>query len=109
MGANGNVVEITDQNFAEIVEGSSGLTMVDFWAEWCQPCKMLTPTIEELAAEFEGKVKIGKVDTDSNREVSIKYGVSAIPTIMLFNGGEVVKKFVGLTSKDQFQAALNEL
>ena len=82
---------------------------MDFWAEWCQPCKMLTPTIEELATEYEGKVKIGKVDTDSNREVSIKYGVSAIPTIMLFNGGEVVKKFVGLTSKDQFQAALNEL
>jgi len=62
-----------------------------------------------LATEYEGKVKIGKVDTDSNREVSIKYGVSAIPTIMLFNGGEVVKKFVGVTTKAQFQAALNEL
>ncbi len=107
--ASENVLEFTDGNFESDVVQSELPVLVDFWAEWCQPCKMLTPTIEELATEYEGKVKIGKVDTDSNREVSIKYGVSAIPTIMLFNGGEVVKKFVGLTSKDQFQAALNEL
>ena len=107
--ASENVLEFTDGNFESDVVQSYLPVLVDFWAEWCQPCKMLTPTIEELATEYEGKVKIGKVDTDSNREVSIKYGVSAIPTIMLFNGGEVVKKFVGLTSKDQFQAALNEL
>ena len=100
--------QFTDANFQDEVIGNDQPVLVDFWAEWCQPCKMLTPTIEALAAEYEGKVKIGKVDTDSNREVSIKYGVSAIPTIMLFHGGEVVKKFVGLTSMDQFQAALNE-
>ncbi len=107
--ASENVLEFTDGTFESDVVQSDLPVLVDFWAEWCQPCKMLVPTIEELATEYEGKVKIGKVDTDSNREVSIKYGVSAIPTIMLFNGGEVVKKFVGLTSKDQFQAALNEL
>ncbi len=104
-----DVLEFTDGNFEADVVKSDLPVLVDFWAEWCQPCKMLTPTIEELAAEFKGKVKIGKVDTDSNPEVPVKYGVSAIPTIMLFQGGEVVKKFVGLTSKDQFQAVLNEL
>ena len=104
-----DVLEFTDGNFESDVVQSDLPVLVDFWAEWCQPCKMLTPTIEELAAEFKGKVKIGKVDTDSNPEVPVKYGVSAIPTIMLFQGGEVVKKFVGLTTKDQFQAVLNEL
>ncbi len=104
-----DVLEFTDCNFESDVVQSDLPVLVDFWAEWCQPCKMLTPTIEELAAEFKGKVKIGKVDTDSNPEVPVKYGVSAIPTIMLFQGGEVVKKFVGLTTKDQFQAVLNEL
>jgi thioredoxin 1 len=104
-----DVLEFTDGNFDSDVVQSDLPVLVDFWAEWCQPCKMLTPTIEELAVEFKGKVKIGKVDTDSNSEVPTKYGVSAIPTIMLFQGGEVVKKFVGMTSKDQFQAVLNEL
>ena len=104
-----DVLEFTDGNFDSDVVQSDIPVLVDFWAEWCQPCKALTPTIEELAAEYKGKVKIGKVDTDSNPEVPVKYGVSAIPTIMLFQGGEVVKKFVGLTSKDQFQAVLNEL
>ncbi len=104
-----DVMEFTDTNFESDVIGSDLPVLVDFRAEWCQPCRMLTPTIEELATEYDGKVKIGKVDTDSNREVSIKYGVSAIPTIMLFQGGEVIKKFVGLTTKDQFQAALDEL
>ncbi len=107
--ASEDVFEFTDGNFDADVVQSDLPVLVDFWAEWCQPCKMLTPTIEELASEYKGKVKIGKVDTDANREVPVKYGVSAIPTIMLFQGGEVIKKFVGLTSKDQFQAALNEL
>lgn len=107
--ASEHVHEFTDDNFDQDVIASDLPVLVDFWAEWCQPCLMLTPTIEELAGEYEGKVKIGKLDTDANREVSIKYGVSAIPTIMLFQSGEVKKKFVGLTSKDQFQAALDEV
>ena len=104
-----NVHEFTDANFEDDVIRADVPVLVDFWAEWCQPCHMLTPTIEALAGEYEGKVKVGKLDTDSNREVSVKYGINAIPTIILFQSGEVKKKFVGLTSKDQFQAALEEL
>ena len=107
--ASDNVLEFTDANFDSDVVQSDTPVLVDFWAEWCQPCHMITPTIESLAVEYKGKVKVGKVDTDSNRDVSIKYGISAIPTIILFRDGEVIKKFVGLTSKDQFEAALNEL
>ena len=107
--ASDKLLEFTDLNFEADVIGSDVPVLVDFWAEWCQPCQLLTPTIEELADEYKGKVKVGKLDTDSNREVSIKYGISAIPTIILFQSGEPIKKFVGLTSKDQFQAALDEL
>ena len=103
------LIEFTDANFDTEVLGSDVPVLVDFWAEWCQPCKMLTPTIEELAADFEGKAKIGKMDTDSNREAAVKYGISAIPTVILFKGGEVARKFVGLTPKDQFASALTEL
>ena len=107
--ASDNILEFTDDTFDSDVIQSDLPVLVDFWAEWCQPCHMIAPTIEELAGEYAGKVKIGKIDTDANREVSIKYGISAIPTIILFRDGEIVKKFVGLTSKDQFQAALDEL
>ena len=107
--AGNDIQEFTDGNFDAEVINSDIPVLVDFWAEWCQPCRMLTPTMEELADEYKGKVKIGKLDTDSNRDVSIKYGISAIPTIILFQGGEVKKKFVGLTPKDQFAAALDDL
>ncbi len=106
--ASEKVFEITDQNFEETVLQSSEPVLVDFWAEWCMPCKMLSPTIEELAGEFEGKVKVGKLDTDSNRETSMKFGITAIPTVLLFKDGEVQKKFVGLTKKQEFVDALNE-
>ena len=107
--ASDSILEFTDDTFDSDVIQSDVPVLVDFWAEWCQPCHMIAPTIEELAGEYAGKVKIGKIDTDANREVSIKYGISAIPTIILFRDGEIVKKFVGITSKDQFQAALDEL
>jgi thioredoxin 1 len=103
------VFELTDTNFKQEVLDSDKPVLVDFWAEWCQPCRMLTPTIEQLATEYEGKAKVGKVDTDSNRETSVKYGIQAIPTVLLFKGGQVQKKFVGLTSKDQFKNALDQL
>jgi thioredoxin 1 len=105
--ASQTAIELTDSNFETEVINSDVPVLVDFWAEWCQPCRMLAPTIDELAGEYAGKVKVGKVDTDSNREVSVKYGISAIPTVMLFKGGELEKKFVGLTPKDQFKAALD--
>jgi thioredoxin 1 len=107
--ASQTVLELTDSNFEDEVIKSDVPVLVDFWAEWCQPCRMLAPTIDELAGEYEGKVKVGKVDTDSNRQVSVDYGISAIPTVILFKGGEVHKKFVGLTPKDQFKEAIDGL
>ncbi len=103
------VKEFTDANFEEEVVKSDKPVLVDFWAEWCMPCRMLAPTIDEVATTFEGKVKVGKVDTDANRDVSTKYGIQAIPTVLVFKGGEVVKKFVGVTGKPEFEAALKEL
>lgn len=105
--ANANVKEFTDANFDAEVLKSAVPVLVDFWAEWCMPCKMLTPTIEQVAEEFVGKVKVGKVDTDSNTQTAVKYGISAIPTVIIFKGGQVHKKFVGLQSKTEFVAALN--
>ena len=106
--ASENVVEFTDDNFkAEAVEADVPV-LVDFWAEWCQPCKMIAPTIDQLAQDYAGRVKVGKVDTDSNREVSIEYGISSIPTVILLKGGQVIHKFVGVTAKDDFVAELDK-
>lgn len=107
--ASESVLELTDDNFETEVLKSSQPVLVDFWAEWCMPCRMLAPTIDELANQYEGRVKVGKVDTDGNRDVSIKFGISAIPTIILFDKGEVVKKFVGVTDKQQFEAELDRV
>ena len=102
-----NIVEFTDQNFEQEVLKSTVPVLVDFWAEWCMPCRMLAPTIEKLATDYNGKVKVGKVDTDANREISIKYGISAIPTVILFKDGQVAQKFVGLRQERDFKAALD--
>ncbi len=107
--ASQTVVEFTDANFETEVINSDIPVIVDFWAEWCQPCRMLAPTIDEIAGEYDGRVKVGKVDTDSNREVSMKWGIQSIPTVIIFKGGEVAKKFVGLTPKDKFVEALADL
>jgi thioredoxin 1 len=106
--ASAHVQQFTDDNFETEVIRSATPVLVDFWAEWCMPCRMLTPTIDAVAEEFAGKVKVGKVDTDSNRNVSMKYQISAIPTIILFKGGQVRKKFVGLTNKDDLSRAMSE-
>jgi thioredoxin 1 len=102
-----NVTEFTDQNFEQEVLNSTQPVLVDFWAEWCMPCRMLAPTIDKIATEYAGKVKVGKVDTDANREISIKYGISAIPTVILFKNGQVAQKFVGLRQERDFKAALD--
>ena len=102
-----NVHEFTDQNFEDEVLKSDVPVLVDFWAEWCMPCRMLAPTIEKLANEYAGKVRVGKLDTDANRDVSIKYGISAIPTVILFKGGQVAQKFVGLRQERDFREALD--
>ena len=104
-----NVQTFTDDNFQSEVVGSSTPVVVDFWAEWCQPCKMLTPTIEELAATFKGRVKVGKLDTDANRTVSVKYGIQAIPTVLVFKDGEIQDKKIGLVKKGEFESVLTRL
>ena len=106
--ASENVKEITDQNFEQEVAAATEPVLVDFWAEWCMPCRMLAPTIEKIAADYAGKVKVGKVDTDANRDISMKFGISAIPTVLLFKGGQVVQKFVGLRQDKEFRAALDQ-
>lgn len=105
--AGADTLEFTDANFEAEVLKSDTPVLVDFWAEWCMPCKTLGPTIDELATEYVGKAKVGKMNTDSNREIPVKYSVQAIPTVLIFKGGEVVEKFVGLKSKKDFQAVLD--
>jgi len=107
--ASENVIELTDTNFDQEVLSSDKPTLVDFWAEWCRPCKMLAPTIEELANEYAGRLKVGKVDTDSSRQAAMKFGISAIPTLILFKDGKLVKKMVGLQSKKDLKAAIDSL
>mgnify|MGYP001577839181 CR=1 FL=1 len=107
--AGSHTVEITDANFDEAVLQSDRPVLVDFWAAWCGPCKALAPIIDELAADFDGRAKVGKVDTDANRNVSVRFSVSAIPTVILFHKGEIVQKFVGLRGKKELQTALDRV
>jgi thioredoxin 1 len=103
--ASKNVVEFTDSNFESEVLQSDKPVLVDFWAEWCMPCRMLAPTIDKIAESYSEKVKVGKLDTDSNREIAIKYQISAIPTVILFKDGQVAQKFVGLKQEREFQGS----
>lgn len=104
-----NVMELTDGNFKSEVLDSATPVLVDFWAEWCQPCKLLGKTIDELATEYQGRVKVGKVDIDRHKQAATDYKINAIPTVMIFKGGELKKKFVGLVPKGQIQDALKEI
>ncbi len=105
----GNTVAFTDDNFEAEVLKANVPVVVDFWAEWCMPCKALSPIIDELASEYVGKVKIGKVDTDSNRKIALQYQINSIPTVMFFHKGKLVERFVGLRSKKDIKAALDKL
>ena len=105
--ANEIVVEFTDQNFEAEVLKSDKPVLVDFWAEWCPPCKALSPTIDKLAKDYAGKIKIGKVNTDFSRDVPMRYDIRNIPTVILFKGGQVVHKFVGLRAEKEFKELLD--
>jgi thioredoxin 1 len=105
----GNIIELTDAMFDQVVHDSTEPVLVDFWAPWCGPCRMLAPIIEQVAEEYGEKAKVCKINTDQARESAIEFGISAIPTLILFKGGQVQKKWVGLTSKKDIAEALDKL
>jgi thioredoxin 1 len=107
--ASANVMEFTDDNFETEVLKSSTPVLVDFWAEWCGPCRMLAPTIEKIANDLVGQVKVGKLDTDKSRDIAIKYNISNIPTVILFKGGQAAKMIVGLRKETEYKTALEAL
>jgi len=102
-------IEITDANFEELVMKSDKPVMIDFWAVWCGPCRMVGPIVEEMATEYEGKALIGKVDVDSNPNIAMKYGIRNIPTVIFVKGGEVVDKQVGAAPKQSFVTKLEAI
>ena len=102
-------LEITDSNFEETVLKSDKPVLVDFWAAWCGPCRMVGPIIDELSEEYEGKAVVGKVDIDSNQQYAAQFGVRNIPTVLLFKNGELVERKVGVSSKNDYADALDKL
>ncbi|MSU61518.1 MAG: thioredoxin [Pedosphaera sp.] len=103
-----NIVTLTEGNFGAEVASSQVPVLVDFWAEWCGPCKMIAPVLDELASEFDSKVKIGKVNIDEHQGLAAKYGVRAIPTLLIFKGGEVIDQVVGMKSKRDLKSMLDK-
>lgn len=103
-----NVIEITDQNFESEVLNSETPVVIDFWAEWCGPCKTIAPVVDELANEYLTKVKFGKVNVDSNQQTAMKYGIRSIPSLLIFNDGSVVNQIIGSVSKNSIVKILEE-
>ena len=97
----------TDNDFAEQVLKSEQVTLVDFWAEWCAPCKAIAPTVEELAKEYQGKAQIGKLNVDENPKTATQYGIRGIPTLLLFKDGKVIQQIVGIKSKAEIQKVID--
>ena len=103
----GKALEFTDSNFEAEVLNSDKPVLVDFWAEWCGPCRMIGPVVEEMAGEYDGKAKIGKVNVDNNPEISVKYGIRSIPALLMFKNGEVVDQIVGAVPKPHLTKQLD--
>ncbi|MEM1354435.1 MAG: thioredoxin [Planctomycetota bacterium] len=107
--ASDTVLELTNDNFqAEVLESDQPV-LVDFWAEWCMPCRMLAPVIDKIADTYDGKVKVGKLDTEAARDVAVQYGISSIPTVILFKGGEPAKTLVGMQPEAAYASELDAL
>ena len=104
-----SLLHMNSEDFENIVLNNKENAVVDFWATWCGPCKMLAPTIEEIAGELDGKIAVGKVDVDENRELAIKYGVMSIPTVIYFKGGEEVARLIGVQSREKLLETANKL
>ena len=103
-----HTVIITDSNFEEEVLKSTVPVLIDFWAAWCVPCKMIAPTLEELGQEYEGQAKIGKLNVDENRKTAANYGIRGIPSLLLFKGGEIKEQLVGVHSKQEISAMISK-
>jgi thioredoxin 1 len=108
MAAN-NILKLTKANFSEQVLGVPGPVVVDFWAEWCGPCKMMAPLLDELGGEYDGRLRIGKVNIDEEQTLATEYGVRAIPTLLFFKAGEVAGQVVGMCSKRDLKANIDRL
>ncbi len=104
-----NEIEFTDANFDSEVIKSDTPVLVDFWAPWCGPCKMIAPIVEEISTEYSGRLKVGKVNTDDNQKVATDYGVMSIPTIMIFKNGEVVERIIGAQPKDALTSKIDSV
>ncbi len=102
-----DLLTITEANFEDEVINSETPVLIDFWAVWCGPCKMIAPIVEELSGEYSGKVKVAKCDVDSNQSIAIKYGIRSIPTLLIFKGGQVVEQIVGAVPKQTIQSKLD--
>jgi thioredoxin 1 len=107
--ASSSIVTLTQENFSEQVLQSPKPVLVDFWAEWCNPCRTLAPLLDELADEYDGKVKIGKVNADEQQQLAANYGIRALPTLLLFDKGEVTEQMVGLRSRRDLKASLDRV
>jgi thioredoxin 1 len=104
----GHPVNVTDETFENVVIGSEVPVLVDFWADWCAPCKIIAPIVEELAGEYDGKVKFAKLDVDSNPRIATQYGIRGIPTLLIFSGGSPVDQVVGAVPKPTLKGRLDK-
>ena len=107
MAVNGLTVEVTDSNFATVIEGGQGLAIIDFWAAWCGPCRMVAPIVEQLATEYHGRLQVGKLDVDANQQVATRFNIRSIPSILFFKDGKHVDTIVGAVPKPHLERKIS--